>query len=274
MPFQITLTAQAGRQEKQFTRTIDALPADPKACSEQQLAAILDNILSLLEEAKQAMPKISYVPFSIMDESGEKDDNFDIYSYIGQCAEFETLHPKMLEYMNATYDEKNRDRYWDDPEHQAGTEGIKPLAIRDKKYIATYIEFLYTNDMDHEVAQCGDIAEIVNAHGWCPETLQLMVARATTCCGQHGYEDFLDNYNNNAPPGIAVAGLKDYILSHTDEFFTALKQENFPGPDDYDCDQFEWDSFSNEWIAAVYEDLEPADKEKFREMIQAAAPKD
>lgn len=268
MPFKITLTLENSGPDQQYSREIEAPPINPKDCTEAQLSEILVAVLSLLEQAREEGGKFYAMRYEAIDDSGQANADYNIYEYIAQAVEFENLHTQMLDYTNRTYNEKKGERFWDNSEHQAGTEGIKPLATRYTKYISTYIEFLYTNDLDHEVAQCGDIADIVNAHDWCEETLRLMVARATSCCGQHGYDDFHDNYVNEAPSGIAVKGLKDYILLNVELFFKCLQQEKFVEHIDIDDDKFEWDSYSNKWLVAVYKDLNDSDQKTLMNMIE------
>lgn len=249
-----------------YNHSVTLLDSDPKQCSEQQLAALLDGVLLLLEQAKAAA-NFTYMQYKV---DNEAYDPYYVYNCIEQAATYESLHAKMLEYANKTYNASRQDRYWDDSEHQAGTEGVKPLACRDKKYIIHYIEFLYTNDLDHEVAQCGDIADIIRAHEWCPESLRLMVARATSCCGQHGYDDFYDNYTDTAPTGIAVQGLKNYLINNIDVFFQALRDENFTDYLDEDNNFLGSESFSNKWLQAVYQDLNASDQERLIAMIESS----
>lgn len=122
--------------------------------------------------------------------------------YFRQVAPFQELVPLVLEYCRQTgYGAYNR-RLWTDDEIPAGTYAILPLVYQDRAAIEHYIEFLRTNDMDHEVEQAGDIEEIVTHHGWCRETARLAIARVVTCCGQGGHEQFSEFVEN---------GLADYL---------------------------------------------------------------
>lgn len=77
---------------------------------------------------------------------------------------------------------------WSNSECHLGGAVAARLAMRSRTYVPLFIEFLETNDLDHEVEQAEQIERVIAAHGWCPETVALWVARLGTCAGQHGHE--------------------------------------------------------------------------------------
>lgn len=110
--------------------------------------------------------------------------------YFQQIAPYQELTPLILDYCRHTDHGAYNSRLWTDDELPAGTYAILPLVYQDRAAIDHYIEFLRTNDLEHEVDQAGDIEEIITHHGWCRETARLAIARVITCCGQHGHEQF------------------------------------------------------------------------------------
>jgi len=78
---------------------------------------------------------------------------------------------------------------WETDEAQLGEDAAEALALADAKSIATFIAFLRSNDLDHEVHQSDAIIRIVTKHGWIAETIALLAARASDCSGQGGDYD-------------------------------------------------------------------------------------
>lgn len=189
--------------------------------TEQNLENLLDSIISILEKARTELTEndftINYLDYGFsLDDDSELDESY-LGDFFEQAARFVSLHQKILHYTSLTYDEKNDEHFWIDSEHQAGTEAIHPLAITDSKYILNYIDFLRSNDMDHEVCQYDDINSVIQSHGWCEQTLQLSLARLFSCCGQHGREQFSE---------LFASGLGEYIVEHFDSFLLLLAEEN------------------------------------------------
>jgi hypothetical protein len=97
----------------------------------------------------------------------------------------------------------HRTPLWSNSECHLGGAVAARLAMRSRAYISLFIEFLETNDLDHEVEQAEQIDRVVEAHGWCPETVALWVGRLGTCAGQHGHEHEWDE--------VTPAPLANYI---------------------------------------------------------------
>ena len=83
---------------------------------------------------------------------------------------------------------------WSDDEHHLGDAVAAHVAERSRAEIPAFVRFLESNDLDHEVEQHRHIERVVRAHGWCPQTMALWVARLGTCAGQHGHETPWDEY--------------------------------------------------------------------------------
>ncbi len=120
--------------------------------------------------------------------------------FFKNVAKHDFLAPKVLDYCRVTDDGEEGTRIWIADEYgegpPAGTYAILSLVHRDKKWIPDYINFLRTNDLDHEVEQQWHIKEIIDKYGWCKETSCLAIARNISCCGQGGtqqFKEFLDN---------------------------------------------------------------------------------
>ncbi len=77
---------------------------------------------------------------------------------------------------------------WSDSENHLGGDIATRLAERSLHRVLSFVRFLESNDLDHEVSQGWHISRVIQAHGWTPETMALWVARLGTCAGQHGHE--------------------------------------------------------------------------------------
>jgi hypothetical protein len=90
---------------------------------------------------------------------------------------------------------------WETAESHLAQSEAAWLARTDPADVPRLVRFMERCDLDHEVDHGEDMRRAVLAHGWCPETLALWVARATTCCGQWGLEVDWDDV-----PGLPLAG--------------------------------------------------------------------
>lgn len=90
---------------------------------------------------------------------------------------------------------------WSSEEEHAGTHAVMALALFDKIYVKEYIDFLRTNDLDHEVYQSDDIQELIKRWGWCEEILSLAAARSFR--GQFGSDQLGE---------MLSEGLEEYLI--------------------------------------------------------------
>jgi hypothetical protein len=67
-----------------------------------------------------------------------------------------------------------------------GSYAMVPLVLRDKKYVAAFIEHMRGTDLDHESFQASLIEELLERHGLCEETMDLLAYRAVDGAGQNG----------------------------------------------------------------------------------------
>ncbi|QXP58999.1 hypothetical protein [Olleya sp. HaHaR_3_96] len=206
-------------QEKIVTK--DTL--DPQL-TETDLKQILETLIASVKDIKTLYPdqqtnmirhndnRLESIKFEVI-----SFDNTDVYQTLDekalfqQIAKYNNLAPLLLDYCKVTDDGEEGSRIMITHDYDegppAGTYAILALVDRNKKWISNYIEFLRTNDLDHEVEQMWDIKSIIKKYGWCKETYQLAIARNISCCGQSGKEQFkslikeglkasLDNKNN------------------------------------------------------------------------------
>ncbi len=150
--------------------------------------------------------------------------------FFRKAASHNELHPLILAYVDSLIKQSlEGNRLWSGDETPAGTDAIEALAFSDAKYIKKYIEFLKTNDMEHEVYQDYGIGYIIKTHGLNEDTLRLIAVRLTECLGQHGGEnvsmlleetefgEYLEEEEN-----------AELFLKHLQEaFMTALKNRNY-----------------------------------------------
>jgi hypothetical protein len=209
---------QEVHQEKQSDK-------DPSSeqLTETDCNTILQIMIQLVKEIKhqfvdgenKADNKLVSIAFTII--SG--NDTYDEEAFFNIAATNDSLINVILEYINVTDhgDEGTRismpenDSY---ESHPAGTFAALALVAQDKKHIGNYIDFLKTNDLDHEMMQMWHIKDIVEKYSWCEETARLVIARGVSCCGQSGKEQFDTFVENGLNEYIADAEIRKQFLQH------------------------------------------------------------
>ncbi|MHA7058024.1 hypothetical protein ACWGOQ_0012440 [Aquimarina sp. M1] len=235
--------------------------------SEDQLDKVLGLVSELVTETRDrvleeytAVYEFKYKFYDQNDVLLEAKDRSSFFDeLVEQAIVFPGLHHKLLLFVKDSYYKENNERFWRDSETPVGTTIATLLALSDIQYIQNYIDFLRTNDMDHEVDQYGDISNIINKYGICKETLSLALVRAGSACGQHGSEQFEE---------LLDQGFLEYIQSNFDLFLKKLDQEHefdqlwFL---DLDYEEF-WNpgDMETEWIDTILDVLDEEQKEKFR----------
>lgn len=194
--------------------------------TEKELKQTLESLISLIKEIKALYPdeqeevvfnhnnRLESIKFEVtyIDETGvlkviEED------AFFKKVALYKSLSSLILEYCKVTDDGEEGSRIYITDEYDeappAGTYAMLALVHQNKKWIFNYIEFLRTNDLDHEVEQMWHIKAIIEKYGWCDETSRLAIARNSSCCGQGGREQF--NY-------LLENGLLDYLKEGKNRF--------------------------------------------------------
>jgi hypothetical protein len=126
--------------------------------------------------------------YFIQDKFGEYGDDSERYSAENVLAieamKFPELHSLMVELLEKII-EFNEDEgvMWESDEEQAGNSLIRELCKADAKYLPLYFRFIKTNDLDHEVYQSLDMAEVCNGTGCPPEIMPVLLYRS-----EHGQE--------------------------------------------------------------------------------------
>ncbi|WP_299442465.1 hypothetical protein [uncultured Aquimarina sp.] len=188
--------------------------------TEVDLKNALQTIITSVREIKKLYPdeqadvmyhndnRLEQIKFQI--KINEKDNNsysLEEESFFNKVAEYDSLSLLILDYCQVTDNGEEGTRVWI-PEndsyvsHPVGTYAILALVNQDKKWIPKYIEFLRTNDLDHEVEQMWHIKEIIEKYNWCEETCRLAIARNISCCGQEGRQQFRS---------LMTEGLEEYL---------------------------------------------------------------
>ncbi|WP_299220241.1 hypothetical protein [uncultured Aquimarina sp.] len=204
--------------------------------TEVDLKNILHTIIASIREIKRLYPdeqtdviyhndnRLEQIKFQI--KINEKDKNgysLEEEAFFNKVAEYDSLSPLILDYCQVTDDGEEGTRVWI-PEndsyvsHSAGTYAILALVNQNKKWIRYYIEFLRTNDLDHEVEQMWHIKEIIEKYNWCELTCRLAIARNVSCCGQSGSEQF---------DSLMTEGLEEYLKKEENQsmFFNSVVRE-------------------------------------------------
>lgn len=138
------------------------------------------------------------------------------YALFQEVVKHEELFDETISYINTAAKGRYNNRIWEDCETPLGNGAMISLVETDKKYIQSYINFLRTCDLDHEVCQWGDIDTIVKKYGFNEETVKLGIARLMSCAGQHGDEQF---------EIFLEEGLADYISENKSTFMTLFVEE-------------------------------------------------
>ncbi len=180
------------------------------------------NIISALNttitniNAEKKIYKFSFI-VELLNTEKQIISSFDNeYSFFEAAVKHDNLSSKIMEYTKVTAKGKYDSRIWLDDETPAGTGAIMALVTKNIKWIPSYIDFLRSSDLDHEVNQSGDISSIIKKYGWCEETLTIVIARLLSCHGQHGKEDF---------EAYLEDGLLTYITENKSLFIEKLKEE-------------------------------------------------
>ncbi len=234
--------------------------------SENDCKAVIEAMISSVNDVKPLYPdedvpegnKLVSVSFKIAYKvPGKKALNFDEEKIFKEAAPYDSLAGAMLEYIRATEkgDEGSRVMMPENDEyesHPAGTFAILSLVLRDKKWIADYIDFLRTNDMDSEVMQRWHIIEIIEKYGWCEETSKLAIARNVSCCGQEGKEQFESFVKEGLADYYAVPENRKAFLANIRTEFLSWSNFTFR-LEDGDKDYYESDvvSYTNHFEALL-----------------------
>ncbi|WP_246057410.1 hypothetical protein [Leptospira gomenensis] len=125
-------------------------------------------------------------------------------SFYSQAIRHAELHEPILNYVYKIIDQNRKVAVlWSSEEEHAGAHAVVALALLDKKYIENYVDFLRTNDLDHEVYQSDDIQELIERWGWCEEILSLAAARSFR--GQFGPDQLGEMLSD---------GLEEYLMEN------------------------------------------------------------
>jgi hypothetical protein len=146
---------------------------------------------------------------------------------------------------------------WANEEVPAGTDAIQELVMADPSFLPNYVDFLRTNDMDHEVYQSWYIRYLVHRLGASPGMAELLVARALGCCGQFGAEDVEE---------MAPAFRRFVEEGSNRELLCALIAKEIPGVEavlGYDL--------ISDFVAGLAEALAPGD-ERLAEQLRSVVP--
>lgn len=243
----INLTVSYESEEDFTTEEVNyTLPksTDEVEFSEKDLRNTIKKMTSLVKEAKKKSPFaiVEQAPiqlneatfsFTVLDEDDKELEEYTEFYIFEEAVKYESLTELIEQYYETTLSGL-KEPLWSDPDFPIpfGTAAVLNLAQKDKKHIATYIDFLKKNDLDHETEQIWHILDIINAHNWCPETLHLATARLLTCAGQGGQEQFQELYQGyrsepNDYLAEGIGSLESYLKDQNQQsaFVTFIKQE-------------------------------------------------
>ncbi len=183
------------------------------------LKEILTVMITLVKEVKTQYPdqqtdvihhhdnRLEHIKFQIQFKNNNNTiHNLDEESFFKEAATHESLSELILGYCKVTDDGEEGTRIYISHEYDegspAGTYAILALVNQDKKWISSYIDFLRTNDLDHEVEQMWHIRAVIDKYQWSEDTCRLAIARNISCCGQSGRQQFND---------FIAEGLENYL---------------------------------------------------------------
>ena len=148
------------------------------------LSKIIETINELIKEDTYSFD----FSIEILDTDLQTIESFTEYDFFEEVTDYETLYPQLLTYIEATNNGQHDMRIWKNSEEPAGTSAADFLVFKDIKWVSMYIDFLRTNDLDHEVSQGATISDVIEQYGWCDASRRLALARLFSCHGQHGKE--------------------------------------------------------------------------------------
>lgn len=203
--------------------------------TEKDLRLILESLITSIKEIKALYPdeqtnvryhndnRVESLKFEVaFNDKSDSTQTLEEKAFFEQAVKYPDLSSLILEYCENTDNGEEGTRIWIMNEYiegtPAGTYAILALVNQNKNRIPNYIEFLRTNDLDHEFEQIWDINSIIEKYGWGKETCRLAIARNVSCRGQAGTEQF-NNFLNH--------GLMDYLNSDENrkEFLDLIFQE-------------------------------------------------
>ncbi|PJZ58530.1 hypothetical protein [Leptospira barantonii] len=157
-------------------------------------------------------------------------------NFYSQAVKQKEFQEPILNYVRKIIDHnRNGSILWSSEEEHAGTRAVMALALFDKTYIKEYIDFLRTNDLDHEVYQSDDIQELIERWGWCEETLSLAAARSFR--GQFGSDQLGEMLSDGLEEYLTKT---DSIESFVERICEELRNDSAIREEEYE-----------EWIAIV-----------------------
>lgn len=115
-------------------------------------------------------------------------------AFFTAAAEYPELHEIIIDYVELAV---SSGATWIDEETPKGLHAAFALALKDEKYISTYIELLKGVDMNHEVYQMDQIAVLAEKWKSYDNGIRLLSVRCMTASGQHGDGNLSFFINNN-----------------------------------------------------------------------------
>ncbi len=184
----------------------------------EDLKTILSSINSTLSSFKEndELYEFNYILKIVYNDEMVMQVIEGEYALFQEVVKHEELFDETISYINTAAKGRYNNRIWEDSETPLGNGAILNFVEKNIRYIDTYIDFLRTCDLDHEVSQWGDIDTIVKKYGFNEETVKLGIARLMSCAGQHGDEQF---------EIFLEEGLTDYISENKSTFLTLFVEE-------------------------------------------------
>lgn len=212
--------------------------------NEIDLKQVLETIILSIKEIKSMYPdkqinvikhdnnRLECIKFEVtFNDNTNTSKTLEELSFFELAAKYESLAPLIIEYCKTTDNDEEGNRLIIRNEYDqgppAGTYAILSLVLQNKKWTPYYIEFLRTNDLEHEVKQIWDIEAILKKYGWCPETYKLAIARNISCCGQAGKEQFERFIENGLKESLKNKKNRDLFLNNILNEFQEWKSYKF-----------------------------------------------
>lgn len=218
--------------------------SDDNYLNEIDLKQILETIILSIKETKLLYPRkqtntilhnnnrLDSIKFEIkFIDNTSTSKTLEELSFFELVAKHESLAPLILEYCKVTDNGEDGNRLIIRNEYDqgppAGTYAILSLVHQNKKWIPHYIEFLRTNDLEHEIEQMWDIEAILKKYSWCVETHKLAIARNISCCGQAGKEQFERFIENGLEESLKNKKIRNRFLNNILNEFQEWKSFKF-----------------------------------------------
>lgn len=181
----------------------------------------LDSVIAALSAEDLDFDKIEHGWYSGVLFPEDEDSSFESEVELAEEAiQYPELHDKMREIVRLITklnDHTYSYAIWEDEQVQAGGGFATELAITNLSDVMLYARYVSTNDLNHEVDQAGNMADIIGTWGWNKDTYAVLAARFFTP-GQFA-DEFMEGESEDIIASLDADGAVEDFLKMTARWF-------------------------------------------------------